>query len=90
MINQDIEEAYIHKMKNKLFGLLRERERGREWEKFLDSIIIELTGIPESQQTINYISLMNKMNSLRYLRFEYFRTTVLDCMQLFDKINILQ
>lgn len=88
MINQDIEDAYIHKMKNKLFGLLRERERERDWEKFLDSIVIELSGIPEDQQTINYISLMHKISALRYLRFEYFRTTILDCMQLFDKINM--
>jgi hypothetical protein len=88
MIDQDIQEAYIHKMKNKLFGLLRERERGREWEKFLDSILIELQGVPEEQHTINYISLMHKLAAARYLRFEYFRTTVLDCMQLFDKINL--
>jgi predicted methyltransferase len=85
--SQDIQEGYIHKMKNKLFGLLREFERGREWEKFLDSILIELLGVPKEQRTINYMSLFYKLASLRYLRYEYFRTTVFDCMELFDKVN---
>ena len=37
-------EAYKDKMKRKLYGLLREREKDGEWEKFLDTIIIELLG----------------------------------------------
>ena len=38
------QEGYANKLKNKLFGLLCEFEKNREWEKFLDSIIIELMG----------------------------------------------
>ena len=34
----------INKLKNKYFGLLCEKEKNRDWEKFLDSIIIELSG----------------------------------------------
>ena len=37
------QEGYTNKLKNKLFGLLCEFEKNREWEKFLDSIIIELS-----------------------------------------------
>ena len=36
--------AYLNKMKNRLYGLLCEREKGGEWEKFLDTIVIELLG----------------------------------------------
>jgi predicted house-cleaning noncanonical NTP pyrophosphatase (MazG superfamily) len=46
-INGHIKEAYDNKLKNKLFGLLCEFEKDREWEKFLDSILIELLGYPE-------------------------------------------
>lgn len=42
-----MEEGYNNKLKNKLYGLLCEREKNREWEKFLDSILIELYGYPE-------------------------------------------
>lgn len=78
----DVKEAYNNKLKNKLYGLLCEFEKGREWEKFLDSIIIELLGYDESEKTINYYILFHKVTSLRYLRYEYFRTTVFDCMNL--------
>ena len=79
------QEGYANKHKNKLFGLLCEFEKNREWEKFLDSIIIELMGIPEEDRTINYYILMYKLSTLRYLRYEYFRSTIFDCMTLVSK-----
>lgn len=80
-----MQEGYSNKLKNKLFGLLCEYEKGREWEKFLDAIIIEFMGFPESERTINYYVLFHKICSLRYLRYEYFRTTIFDCMSLLSK-----
>lgn len=77
-----IEEGYNNRLKNKLFGLLCEFEKNGEWESFLDSIIIELSGVPKEEQTINYLTLMHKINSLRYLKYEYFRKTIFDCMNL--------
>ena len=77
-----IQEAYNNKLKNKMFGLLCEFEKGREWERFLDSILIELLGYSDEEKTINYYILYYKLSSLRYLRYEYFRTTIFDCMNL--------
>lgn len=86
MNNSDIREAYNNKLKSKLFGLLCEYEKGREWEKFLDSILIELMGYDESEKTINYYILFHKLSSLKYLRYEYFRSTIFDCMGLISVI----
>lgn len=80
-----MKEAYDNKLKNKLFGLLCEFEKGREWEKFLDSILIELQGFDEDEKTINYYILYHKLSSLRYLKYEYFRTTIFDCMGLIGR-----
>lgn len=82
---RDIEEGYRNKLKNKLFGLLCEREKDGEWESFLDSILIELGGIPEELRTINYLVVLNKLSMLRYLSYEYFRKTIFDCMSLLSK-----
>jgi hypothetical protein len=79
-------EGYNNNLKNRLFGLLCEREKEREWEKFLDSILIELMSYPEDRRTINYYRLYTKVASLRYLSYEYFRTTVFDCMSLLSKL----
>ena len=81
-----IREGYNNKLKKKLFGLLCEYEKGREWEKFLDSILIELMGFEEQRKTINYYILFYKLSSLRFLRYEYFRSTIFDCMGLISKV----
>lgn len=84
-MNTQVKEGYNNKLKSKLFGLLCEREKGREWEKFLDSIIIELMGYPEEQKTINYYILFHKLATLKYLSWTYFRSTIFDCMDLVSK-----
>lgn len=83
-----IKEAYREKMKKKLYGLLREREKDGEWEKFLDTIIIELLGYNESSKTIDYYILLNKLCACKYLSFKYYRKTIFECMNLFDRVDI--
>lgn len=82
-----VQEAVNNSLKNKLFGLLRERERDREWIACLEAIQIELMGVPEEERTINYYHLCWKINSLRYLSFPYFRTTIFDCMTILTKMT---
>ena len=79
-------EGYNNNLKNRLFGLLCEYEKDNEWEKFLDSILIELMSYPSEERTINYYRLYAKISSLRYLSYEYFRSTVFDCMSLLSKL----
>lgn len=86
-MKEDFLEGYNNKLKSKLFGLLCEFEKSGEWEKFLDSIIIELLGFPEESRTINYYILLSKISSLRYLRYEYFRSTIFSCMSLLGKTD---
>ena len=85
LVSKDVNEGYRNRLKSKLFGLLCEFEKNGEWEPFLDSIIVELLGLPEEKRTINYFTLCNKINSLRFLRYEYFRTTIFDCMSLLSR-----
>ena len=73
-------DAYKNKLKGRLYGVLCEKEKNGEWEKFLDSIIIELEGL--GADSINYWSLIGKLNSLRHLSYEYFRKTIFECMNL--------
>lgn len=84
---KDVQEGYNNKLKSQLFGLLCEYEKNRDWEAFLDSIIIELLGYEESAKTINYYKLFHKVSSLRYLSYKYFRTTIFDCMNLISKVD---
>lgn len=82
-----IKEAYKDRMKNRLYGLLCEREKNGEWEKYLDTILIELMGYKDENKTINYYTLYSKLSSCKYLSFKYYRKTILECMNLFDTIK---
>lgn len=87
-VDPAVADGYLNSYKNKLFGLLCEREKGGEWEKFLDNLIIELEGFPESAKGINYLQLYHKLSSSRYLIYEKFRNNIFDCMNLISKVKI--
>jgi hypothetical protein len=85
MVHSGKLEGYTNKLKNKLFGLLCEYERDGEWEAFLESILTVHLGWEEDGRTINYYILYYKLSSLKFLRYEYFRKTIFDCINLVDK-----
>lgn len=79
-------DGYKNKLKGRIYGVLCEKEKNGEWEKFLDSIIIELQGF--GPNSINWWSLLGKLQSLRYLSYEYFRKTIFECMNLVSNIEM--
>jgi hypothetical protein len=84
-MNPDAKKIYNNRLSSKLFGLLCEREKNREWEKFLDSILIEVMGRSEEDRDADYYILFYKLSTLRYLKYEYFRGTIFDCMDLISR-----
>lgn len=85
---KDVKNGYYNKLNSKLYGLLCEFEKDGEWEAFLDSILLELMGIKEENRTIDYYILTNKLSTLRYVKYQYFRSTIFDCMTLISRGGI--
>ena len=79
-------DGYKNKLKGRLYGLLCEREKDGEWEKFLESLCIELHGL--GANSINWWPLMGKVNMLKYLSYEYFRKTIFECMNLVGGLDM--
>ena len=79
-------DGYKNKLKGRIFGILCEREKDGEWEKFLDSIIIELMGL--GANSINWWPLLGKLALLRYLSYEYFRKNIFECINLVAGLDI--
>ncbi len=79
-------DGYKNKLKGRLYGLLCEREKDGEWEKFLDSIIIELMGL--GANSINWWPLLGKLALLRYLSYEYFRKNIFECINLVNGLDV--
>ena len=79
-------DGYKNKLKGRLYGLLCEREKGGEWEKFLDGLIIELRGL--GANSINWWPLLGKISMLKYLSYDYFRKTIFECMNLIGGLSV--
>lgn len=79
--------GYYNKLKGRIYGLLCEREKNGEWQKFLDTIVIELLGMSSEDRTINYWPLLAKIQALKYLEYEYFRKTIFECINLVEELS---
>lgn len=78
-------DGYKDKLKGRLYGLLCEREKEGEWEKFLENICIELLGF--ESESISYWALRGKISSLKFLSYPYFRKTIFECINLVGNLN---
>lgn len=81
-------EGYYNKLQGRLYGLLCEREKGGAWEKFLETILLELYGLEKIDKTINYWPLIGKLSELKYLDYQYFRKTIFECINLVKELSV--
>ena len=79
-------DGYKNNLKGRLYGVLCEREKDGEWEKFLNGIIIELYGLKGN--SINWWKLIAKVNMLKLLSYEYFRGVIFECMNLVGNLEM--
>ena len=85
-MKEKLSKEYARNLSGRLYGLLCEFEKDGTWEKFLDSILIELIGIPEEFHTSIFYTLYYKLSTLRYVKYEYFRRNVFDSIELLKKM----
>ena len=85
--NQDFVSKHKEVLKNRLYGLLCEKEKDGSWEEFLDNILIDLN--TEEERNYEYYVLVTKISKCRYLSYKYFRKTIFECMNLIDRIDVI-
>lgn len=76
-------------LKNRLYGLLCEKEKDGAWEEFLDNILLDLYKTKEEEKSYEYYVLISKLSSCRYLAYKYYRKTIFECMNLVDRMDVL-
>lgn len=87
---QDFATKYKEVLKNRLYGLLCEKEKDGSWEEFLDNILVELTDLaPNNDRSYDYYILVTKLSRCRYLSYKYFRKTIFECMNLIDRTDVI-
>ena len=77
---------YIDNLKNKTYKLLPLREEKLQWEKHLETILIEISGFNSiTLNQVKIISVLSKLEALKDLEdFQTYRKTI------FESLNILE
>jgi len=80
-------EGYANYLKGLYFGILKDCEKNKDYERLIDSALEELIGLLDVKDSINLNKLFVKTASLRYLKYKYLRETIINsCMPLVDTI----
>ena len=86
-INDEVLNKQLIRLINQMWKLIPMKEHNENWEKQLDSVIIEIAGLNEifSFKPL-FLQLLSKLEGLKVvdINFNIYRQTV------FDAINLLQ
>lgn len=83
----------LNKIINKVYKLLPLREQGQDWEKPLQTIIVELKGMKQLifNEDELFLSILCKMEGLFSLTkkqdMSLYRRTIFECLGLLNNLN---
>lgn len=80
---QDI-TASVQRLTNQFWKLIPMREHEEDWQKQLETVIIEVAGLNEIFDNSIFLQLLSKLEGLRVvdISFELYRKTVFECISL--------
>ncbi len=88
----DISMEEIHKeivrLTNQLWKLIPMRENGEEWERQLETVIIDIAGKDEIfLHDSHFLQLLSKLEGLRLIDVEFsiYRKTIFECINLINE-----
>ena len=80
----------ITRLTNQMWKLIPMRENGENWEKQLETVIVEVVGLNEIfVMCPTFLQLLSKLEGLRVkeMNFELYRKTVFECINLIQELN---
>ena len=89
----DIPEADVNKnvrrLTNQLWKLIPMREHEEDWQKQLDTVILEIAGLNEIFMGSAFLQTLSKLEALRIkeTNFELYRKTIFECISLIQGLN---
>lgn len=80
----------IMRLTNQLWKLIPMRENGEDWDKQLETVIIDIAGKDEIfRHDSHFLQLLSKLEGLRIqeVDFQIYRKTVFECINLLNEIS---
>ena len=81
--------ASVHRLTNQMWKLIPMREHEEDWNKQLETVIIEIAGLNEIFEGSPFLQLLSKLEGLRVeeTSFDIYRKTVFECISLLRGIK---
>ena len=88
-ISEEIIATNIKRLTNQLWKLIPMRENNEDWQKQLDTVLIEITGLNEIFITPHFLQLLSKLEGMRVqeMNFELYRKPVFECISLLQELS---
>ena len=82
-------DANVKRMTNQLWKLIPMREHDEDWQKQLDTVILEIVGLNEIFIGPLFLQMLSKLEGLRITEttFELYRKTVFECISILQGLN---
>lgn len=82
-------EVNVRRLTNQLWKLIPMREHEEDWQKQLDTVILEIAGLNEIFIGPLFLQMLSKLEGLRTTEttFELYRKTVFECISILQELN---
>ena len=79
----------VRRLTNQLWKLIPMREHEEDWQKQLDTVILEIAGLNEIFMGSAFLQTLSKLEALRIkeTNFELYRKTISECISLIQGLN---
>lgn len=79
----------VKRLTNQLWKLIPMREHEEDWQKQLDTVILEIAGLNEIFISVSFIQLLSKLEGMRVqdTNFELYRKTIFESISLLQELN---
>ena len=86
---EDDVRANVQRLTNQLWKLIPMREHEENWQKQLETVLIEVVGLNELFTSPIILQLLSKLEglSIRETTFDIYRKTIFECISLVRSIK---
>ena len=79
----------VQRLTNQLWKLIPMREHEEDWQKQLDTVILEIAGLNEIFMSPQFLQLLSKLEGMKVqnIEFDFYRKTVFECINLLSEIK---
>ncbi len=79
----------VQRLTNQLWKLIPMREHEEDWQKQLDTVILEIVGLNEIFVGSSLLQMLSKLEGLKIQEtgFDFYRKTVFECISILQEFT---